>query len=120
MGQPARPRERAICSREPRRGAAFPAPAQAARQDFQRAQVSPQLAEAAAYLVGAITRRQYGFNLGAIANPRASGHAYALHLADRMLGQSVAASYLVPDEDARALCALVATGAGERYAFNGI
>lgn len=91
-----------------------------ALQDYQRAQTTPDIAEAAAYLVGAITARQYGYALGAIANPRASGRAYALSLADRMLGAGVQHSYVVAADDVRALRALVATGSSERYLFNGL
>ena len=93
-----------------------------ALQDYQRNPLRAQTAEGAAYLAGAITRRQHGYRTASpIVNPRVSGIAYSLHLADRFLGETDAhRRYLVPAADVSVLDSLVHTGSHHRYDFNGI
>ncbi|MBI4523213.1 MAG: hypothetical protein HY695_05300 [Deltaproteobacteria bacterium] len=93
-----------------------------ALQDWQRAQLDPPTAEGAAYLAGAIARRLWGYRtLGRIENPQASGHAYALTLADRFLAEpNGARRYHIPTDDVATLKSLVSTVHADRYVFNGI
>jgi hypothetical protein len=93
-----------------------------ALQDYQRNALRPQTAEGAAYLAGAIARRRHGYRTaGTIVNPRVSGIAYSLHLADRFLAETNRHQrYLVPGADVAILDSLVSTGSHHRYVFNGI
>jgi hypothetical protein len=95
-----------------------------ALQDYQRQQLDPLTAEAAAYLAGAITMRQWGFRtFGPIVNPHAGIHAYSLTVADRFLAEPNAGRrYVIPPADVTALRghAAASTGTAHRYVFNGI
>lgn len=92
-----------------------------ALQDWQRASLDPRLAEGAAYLAGAITSRLWGFQLiSPIVNPRVSGTAYSLTLADWFLSSPRHIRYLIPMDDVLRMKSLVRTGSSERYVFNGI
>jgi hypothetical protein len=93
-----------------------------ALQDYQRVAIDPVTSEGAAYLAGAIARRLWGFRTaGPIVNPRASGIAYSLHLADRFLAETDPnRRYLIASDDVHALNGLVTTGSFDRYVFNGI
>lgn len=92
-----------------------------ALQDWQGVQLEPSLSEGAAYLAGAIARRLWGFqDLGPVPNPRVSGPAFALWLADRFLAAPTHDRYLIPAADVATLRSLVGTGSAHRYTFDGI
>ena len=91
-----------------------------ALQDYQRVRLTPQTAEASAYLAGAITGRRWGDH-HVVANERAGAHAYAFSLADRLLQQGLPhRPWVIPAEDIAWLKAHVLVGRLERYVFNGI
>lgn len=91
-----------------------------ALQDYQRVTLTPQTAEASAYLAGAITGRRWGDH-HIVANERAGAHAYAFSLADRLLQQGLPhRPWAIPAEDIAWLKNHVLVGRLERYVFNGI
>jgi hypothetical protein len=92
-----------------------------ALQDWQRVAPNPRTAEGAAYLAGAITSRLWGFApIGGVANPRASGLAFAMDLSERFLSSTVGARYVISATDVSTLESLVTIGAPARYLFNGL
>jgi hypothetical protein len=92
-----------------------------ALQDWQRISLTPQMSEGPAYLAGAIARRLWGYrDLGPVPNPRVTGHAFALYLADRFLAAPVHSRYIIPANDVQVLVSLVSTGSADRYSFDGI
>jgi hypothetical protein len=98
-----------------------------ALQDFQRldrrgrGRLRPSVAEGAAYLAGAITRRLHGYRMPPIANPRANFFLYTMDLADRYLAAwRPHRQAVIAQDDVTWVTGHAPTGSHDRYDFNGI